>query len=160
MPVKRLPLLQLGGEESFCLYQSVFDQLYGVDDIYDAKNRLVYFPPNMCRHVCFHEDESASDPAIRCLWDQTRAESLEWAYTALTDPDEIRPNHQFRGNEAYLLEVLPDQIVAKYPTYYYVSVRPEPKKDRVVFLTGYPVPYSYWKAARRDNTPIYRRPRR
>ncbi|WP_435011230.1 hypothetical protein P12x_002533 [Tundrisphaera lichenicola] len=160
MPVKRLPLLQLGGKDQFALYQCHYDQIFEVDQLHDPLGRVIYFPPNMCRHICFTGDPKSEDPRNRVVWEQDRAECLEWLRVALVDPGEIRPNHQQPAHEAYLLEVLQDQIVAKYPAYYYVSVKPDKLNNRVILLTGYPVNFDYWLRARRGNIPIWKRKRR
>ena len=106
----------------------------------------------------FKDDGTGS--AARTEWIQERADRIRWIHTALTDPDEIRGNHQFKGREAYLLEVRPDNIAYKQTEFYYVSVKPEPSKGCVIFLTGYPVKISYWKDARQGTNVFYRRRRR
>src|SRR3954453_8330984 len=120
MPIKRLPLLRLGGEEAFEAYRIEFDRLYRSSPVRDVLGRLVHFPPQACRHVCFKPAEE--DPYSRLpreTWSQDRAERIPWILAALADPGtEVRPNIQRPDRYSYILVVEADPT-AGWPQEYF-----------------------------------------
>jgi hypothetical protein len=127
----------LGGEDQFEAYAERFRVLYRSGPFCDILERRVIFPPESCRHVCFEPDYEDRGNKARVIWCQERAEHIAWIHLALTDPTEIRWNHQDPRNQAYLLG-FPTNNPARPIKRYYVSVEPKgPKK--VVFLTAFPI---------------------
>jgi len=158
MPAKKLPLCMLGNHYNYVDYITEFDRLYHQSPVIDVLGRTVLFPPYSYAHVCLkprpHEGGFVS---VQASWQQVRADRIGWILAALCDPDEIRPNHQFRGKQSYMLQVEPQVNGPASLESFYVSVEPEPKSNRVVFLTAYPITVSYWRDARRGGKAIYKR---
>ncbi len=154
-------LCWFGGEEAFSFYQAEFDRLYHSAVIRDVLNRIVRFPKDSCRHVCFRRDHDKRGDRSRVLWSQERAECIGWILIALTDPTEIRSNHQNWNNDAYLL-AYPSGERRRPAKRYYVTVAPDSDGRDVTFVTGYPVQQSYWDDARLPRKEgrglIYQRP--
>ena len=153
----RLSLLQLGGEDAFERYHARFRELYHSDPIHDVLGRQVEFPPHSCRHVCFkteHEDSYGKEK--RAVWNQARAERIEWILQALLNPQEIRPSHQRDDHQAYFLGVCvvrletPDRLER-----FGVYVSATPKATVVTFLSAYPMEEPYWRKTREAGPAIY-----
>jgi hypothetical protein len=136
---------RLGGEKEFAAYQEIFSRLYHSGPIIDVLGRTVIFPNSACRHVCFVRDHKDRTNKNRVLWDQERAEHIGWIYVALTDPTEVRWNHQNPKNQAYLLGFPSNN--PRPMRRYYVSVEPK-ESQKVLFLTAYPILQKYWDDAR------------
>ena len=125
MEIELPTLLSCGGHEFFAEYSRVFDELYRAQPFVDVLGRTVTFDDESCRHVCFEKDPfHRSNPAMkhtRLVWSQERAERIPWIGLALSDPAEIRWNHQVNNHQAYLLAV-PQRNVQRPAIRYYVSV--------------------------------------
>jgi hypothetical protein len=156
MAVKRLPLLQLGGEEAFAAYQAEFDRLYRSGPVTDVLGNRIAFPPYACRHICFKpEEEDPYGRRPRAAWAQERAERIPWIHVALTDPGtEVRPSHQVEGRLAYLLLMEADPAAGYGPQYYGVFVEAI-SPGQVTFLTAYLLDASTWAKARRGGRRLY-----
>lgn len=137
---------RLGGEDKFGEYQKVFSRLYFSKPVTDVLRRMVVFPGNACRHICFESDYEDRTNKDRVVWNQERAEHIGWIHLALTAPTEIRWNHQNPLNQAYLLG-FPTNNPVRPIKRYYVSVKPK-GPEKVVFLTAFPISQAYWDAAR------------
>jgi hypothetical protein len=171
MAARQLPLLQLGDHTQYAAYQQKFIEIYQDQRFVDPLGHTLYLPPNSCEHFCLKP--RSYEPGFRSIresWQQLRAERIGWLAETFQDPDEIRPNHQYKKQDsnrppefrrrAYLTIVIPSLPAPQKPEYFYVSVKPERQADgsiRMVFLTAYPVPIQYWKDARKGGKPLYHR---
>src|SRR5262249_38178936 len=149
MAVKRPPLLELGGEAAFRLYEAQFDRLYRSAPVRDVLGNEVDFPRYACRHVCFRPAEE--DPYHRLsrdVWSPVRAERIRWIAVALMDPGtEIRPSHQVEGRLAYLL-LVDAAPAAGYEREFYGVFVEVTGPGVVTFLTAYPLDPNAWTKAR------------
>ncbi|WP_165232723.1 hypothetical protein [Aquisphaera insulae] len=158
MPGKRLPLHKLGDHSAYGEYIELFRRTCLGKPIVDPLGREVEFPPYAYAHICLKpRPHEAGYVSVEASWQADRAERIGWIEVALRDPDEIRPNHQFRSsrNQAYLLTVEPDVPEARTTEFFYVTVQPEGAK--VVFLSAFPVDHRYWRDARKGGKALYRR---
>ncbi len=161
MSMVRPELWQLGGETAFAAYEEAFAALYRHEPLRDVLGRLVEFPSDACRHVCF-TPEAKGKP--RTVWSQERAERLPWIQAVLICPTvEIRPSHTQHGTEGYLTRVASADGDAD--ELFMVYVRPI-DDARVTFVTAFVPALFYWQAAMRGKriypprTPKPKKPRR
>lgn len=152
MPVKRLPLLELGGEDAFPDYEAAFDRIYRAGPVVDVLGNLVEFPPGACRHVCFKPPEA--DPYGRLpreVWSQERAERIPWIDVALSDPGtEVRPNIARPDRLSYFLTVEADPARGLPVEYYGIVAEPQ-GPGLMTFITGFPLgdhaTFARWRRA-------------
>ena len=172
MPIKQLPLIQLGDHTQYHAYKQKFSEIYGDRELTDPLGHCLYLPPNSCEHFCLKP--RSWEPGFRSIqdsWQQIRAERIGWLAEVYQDPDEIRPNHQSKERDqnqspelrkrAYLSIIIPSPPAPQKSDYFYISVQPEKLKYgkiRMVFLTALPVPLQYWKDARKGGKSLYVRP--
>jgi hypothetical protein len=150
------PLFQLGtGPGSFHAYKAEFNRLYRSGPITDALGREVLFSGDSAHHVCFKPD--GDDPYFRkprTVWAQERAERISWISRVLTNPYEIRPNHQVPHRRQGYFLMFPASAGRPEELYYaVVDIGGDP--NRVQFLTAYPTDRKYWSKARQGGACLY-----
>jgi hypothetical protein len=161
MPAKPLPLIQLGDHTKYDPYREKFAEIYDAATVADPLGRQLYLPPNAFEHVVLKPRSfERGFVSIAASWQQERAERLGWIISAIVDPDEIRPDHQYpkSGKEAYLLNVLPVATTRMPAEFYYVPVQTEKvsqTETRIILLSAYRIPRKYWLDARRGGKPLY-----
>jgi hypothetical protein len=167
MALKRPPLIQLGGETCYELYEAEFERLYrSGQEIRDVRGVRVVFEAvqgeHPCKHVCFKREGKEADPyrqRPRLEWSQERAERIEWIAAVLTSPVAIHESHLGNGCLVYLNFVESDpRTVPRYDERFMVVVAPKEDGD-VSFVTGYAPTPEYWDTARQKGKKVWPGPK-
>ncbi len=153
----RPPLLQLGGEQNFSLYEREFFRSYRFGFVTDILGNQVVFERSACWHVCFEPKEKDQySRRRRNVWSQERAEHIPWIMAALADPGtEVRPNDQDPDNRLnYLLDVDADPENG-WEREFFCVVAEKTEANTVAFITAFPIDQKYWAKCRRAGRAVY-----
>lgn len=151
-----LPLLKLGGQESFRTYEREFNHLYFPERVVDVLESRVVFERTSCWHVCFKPaDDNHYGRSRRDVWSQERAERIGWILYALSDPStEVRPNATNSSRQNYLL-IVDKETEDGGGQEYFVVVTERLAPGFVLFVTAFPANHKYWSNCRKAGKRLY-----